>query len=543
MEHGLLTIALAFLEGLALILSPCILPILPIILSGSINGGKKRPLGIIIGFILSFAILTLFSRKLVQLSGIDLNIIRYISFTLLAILGIIMLSTFLTEKFNLITARLASLGASSTTLNNNEGGFRSGILFGFLVGIIWTPCAGPILAAVIVQTVLQKTSLESFFTVIAFAIGAGIPMLLIALFGRTLVARLGFLKRHAMILRKLLGLIILISVIYMINGETFTFADSNKNTSAIQQNSLIDGIHPYPAPKIAGITAWINSAPLTLSQLNGKVVLIDFWTYSCINCLRTLPYLKDWYKKYHSQGFEIIGIHAPEFDFEKNLENVQTAVAKEKIEYPVALDNAYITWQNYNNSYWPAHYLINKNGEVVYTHFGEGAYAETENNIRFLLGLNQMNINIPESQEFFKRQTPETYLGYSRAVSYASPETVLKNSAQTYHYPATLNENEWALQGKWIINSENIIAAEKNAGIKLAFHASKVFIVMGSSTRTPIHISIIVSNAETHSQTQTNLTVTEHTLYPVVNLTSASSRIIELITDSPGLELYTFTFG
>src|SRR5579862_5118600 len=382
MQADVVNIGLGFLEGFALIISPCILPILPIFLAGSLTGSKKRPFGIIIGFVLIFALFTFFSRKLLQYSGIDSNLIRDASFIILILLGVIMLSTYLTDKFGQLTRRLANTGSTFSVVNNPQGGLISGILFGGLIAIIWTPCAGPILAAVIVQTVIQKTNLLSFLTLVAFGIGAATPMLLIALFGRKIMEKLGSLKRHTTLYRKILGIIIILSVGYMIyleGGISTAHADEINNTLPLSlQNGLAT---PYIAPSIDGIDAWINSEPLQINDLRGKVVLIDFWTYSCINCMRTLPYLNDWYRKYHDKGLVIIGVHTPEFDFEKNLDNVKNAVLQDGIKYPVALDSHFVTWQKYNNQYWPAHYLIDKKGYVVYTHFGEGEYDITENNI------------------------------------------------------------------------------------------------------------------------------------------------------------------
>jgi cytochrome c biogenesis protein CcdA/thiol-disulfide isomerase/thioredoxin len=373
MENTAINLALALIEGLGLIISPCILPILPLMLAGSLEGSKKRPIGIICGFMFTFAIFTFFSRKLVQLSGLDSEVIRQLAFFLLIMIAITMLSSTLTEKFGYLTRKLASVGTQSS-LNDSQSGFCGGLLFGGLIALIWTPCAGPILAAVIVQTVIQKTTIASFLILLFFALGAGIPMLLIATFGRKLMAKFGFLKQQSGTLRKVLGAIILASVgltYYNDTHSSTTYTNTNHGLGA-EQTMLINGISPYPAPKIDGITAWINSAPLSLAELKGKIVLIDFWTYSCINCIRTLPHLINMYAKYHNKGLIIIGVHTPEFDFEKTLANVTSAVKKDGIPYPVALDSNYVTWQNFDNKYWPAEYLIDKNGNVVYQHFGEG---------------------------------------------------------------------------------------------------------------------------------------------------------------------------
>lgn len=551
MQTELLNSGLALLEGFGLIVSPCILPILPIILSGSLEGSKKRPIGIIVGFVLMFAIFTFFSRQLVHYTGIDLGLIRHISYGLLLVFGVVMLSTTLTEKFTLFTSRLANTGTALTSINNPQGGFISGILFGALVGIIWTPCAGPILAAVIVQTVLQKTTFSSFLTVLFFGIGAAIPMLLIALFGRSVMTRIGFFKTHAMLIRKLLGGIIIIAVAYMIYSESFPESFARTGSSAgSKQTMVVDGvITSYPMPEIAGITEWINSSPITTSSLKGKVVLIDFWTYSCINCIRTLPYLLDWYNKYHDKGLVIIGIHSPEFDFEKNFENVKNAVIKNNIHYPVALDNQFTTWQHFNNRYWPAHYLIDKSGYVVYQHFGEGHYDVTENNIRFLLGLNASNL--PASayrRPFNEMQTPETYLGSERAENFASPEKVVSNKVVNFTFPEELSDDQWAMQGAWIVSPKFITSAATNAMLKIHFNAGKVYVVMGNTTQKPIKVKLrlngeLVVKEKGRDVMNSVITVNRHALYEAVVLPRSGNGILELTASAPGLEVYTFTFG
>jgi cytochrome c biogenesis protein CcdA/thiol-disulfide isomerase/thioredoxin len=552
MENTLVDIGLAFIEGLGLIASPCILPILPIFLSGSLSGSKKRPLGIILGFVLTFALFTYFSRLLVQYSGIDLNSIRHASYFILALLGIIMMSEYLSELFSRLTRKLGNVGASSTTLNNPQGGFGSGLLFGTLIALIWTPCAGAILAAVIVQVVTQKTSAASFLVLLSFGLGAGIPMLLIAVFGRYLMAKLTFFKVHSAMIRKILGAIILASVGWMVyqDGYATTSFTSNSSTPKVITH-LQDGITPYPAPPIVGAVDWINSPPLDLSDLKGKVVLIDFWTYSCINCVRTLPFVTGWYKKYHNQGLEIIGVHTPEFEFEKDLNNVKAAVEKYHIEYPVVLDSNFGTWQSFKNRYWPAEYLIDKEGNVVYQHFGEGDDDIIENNIRFLLGLTSAVPPVPSAESLgglFSGQTPETYLGTNRGEKYSSPEKFVNGGTGTYSFPQTLNADEWALQGKWIFGGEYITSAAENAALKIRFHAKKVYVVMGNSTDAPIDVKVTLDgeaivNDKGSDVENSMVSVPGHGLYNVVSFSSAQSGVLTLTASKAGLEVYTFTFG
>lgn len=236
----------------------------------------------------------------------------------------------------------------------------------------------------------------------------------------------------------------------MVYFENTSVSLTTVQTGIKTSNALIDGLwRPYSAPPIEGITTWINSAPLKLNDLQGKVVLVDFWTCSCINCLHTLPYIKAWYNQYHDKELVIIGVHTPEFDFEKDVGNVRAAVQRDDILYPVALDNQYDTWINFKNHYWPAHYLINKKREVVYGHFGEGGYDVTENNIRYLLGINELTtLKNGPVQTTHITQTSETYLGYERADPNFSPK-LIKDKVFQYQFPSQLVDDNWALGGAW----------------------------------------------------------------------------------------------
>jgi cytochrome c biogenesis protein CcdA len=551
MTSSLINLLLAFIEGFALILSPCILPILPIVLAGSLTGSKKRPIGIIIGFTLTFAVFSYFAHALVNYSGIDLNLVRHAAYVILVLLAIIMLSQRLSELFSRLTQVIASYAHKTNSTEKKQEGLFGGIILGAVISLIWTPCAGPILASVIVQIAIQKETAMSFFTLLAFAIGAGIPMLLIAFYSLKLRDTFGFLKNHAQILRKVLALIILLNVAYMLYQES----SYNRTSTEITQsgiktaNYLQDGLwHYYQAPAVAGIDAWINSPPLTLDTLKGKVVLIDFWTYSCINCIRTLPYINYWYKTYHDKGLVIIGVHTPEFDFESKLTNVEQAVKSDGILYPVALDNHFVTWNNYENHYWPAHYLINKQGKVVYVHYGEGDYDITENNIRFLLGEDYSdNTKQFDSQQFSLFTTPETYLGYARADSNAN-QSVVRDQTASYQFPTQLNKNAWALSGQWQVNPDRIVAMQAGASSQLRFTARKVYMVMGPSGAESVTVKIMLNGKPLLSNQGNDvvngeITVDKHSIYQVINLGEAETGLLEIQADSPGLELYTFTFG
>ncbi len=541
-------IGLSFLEGMALISSPCILPVLPLVLGGSVDGGRRRPFGIILGFVIAFTAFALLSRKLVMLLNINLDFIKYGSLVLLGLFGLVLLSGKLSDKFSALTQRFADAGTNLTA--GAQDGFFSGILIGLLIGLVWTPCAGPILAAVLVQVIRQQSDVLAFFQVAAFALGAGIPMLVVALTGRKLMSKLRFLTTHTETMRKVFGVLIILAVVVIGSDIDLQSLLTHKATPvSTQANALIDGLEkPYDAPEFTGLDGWLNSEPLTIAGLRGRVVLVDFWTYSCINCVRTLPYITAWDRDYRDKGLVIIGVHAPEFEFEKNLDNVAAALITHGIHYPVALDNKLDTWTAFHNQFWPAHYLIDQQGRVVYTHFGEGHYAETENNIRYLLGLDKKTDSQTDTQVTTDGQTPETYLGYSRGDRFDSPQGGDAEDVQTFTTPEALPLHHWALTGQWRVEDEHIEAAEAGAVIKLHFKAGKVFLVLGTRDSQPVKASLRlngqpIAGAAGKDAPKGILTVSQHTLYELVNQSQVTEGVLEIHADQPGLLAYAFTFG
>ena len=542
---------LAFLEGLALIVSPCILPVLPLVLAASVEGGRRRPYGIILGFVLAFSLFAILARKLVALLGIDLELVRDASLVLLALFGLVLLSEKLSEKFSALTQGAANFG-NQLASSGGEGLF-SGVLIGALIGLVWTPCAGPILAAVLVQVIRQQTDLAGNLIILSFAVGAGVPMLAIALSGRKIMSKLGFFTRHAEAVRKAFGVLILLSVAYIASGVDAASLFSSRAKPAptvAAEAGLQHGLaKPYAAPELVGLTNWINSPPLTMAGLKGKVVLVDFWTYSCINCVRTLPYLTDWDRKYREQGLVIVGVHAPEFEFEKKLDNVKAAVAQHGIRYPVAQDNGYATWDNFANRYWPAHYLIDRDGQVVYTHFGEGEYEVTENNIRYLLGLKGKAVTAQaEAPAMAPDQTPETYLGYERAAGFAGKESIQRDAPGSYRFPAALAENQWALNGAWRVEAEKIVAGGPADALRLSFKGRKVFLVLGSASGKPLQVSVRLNGEAVGANAGKDapggvVSVERNTLYELIDQKAPRNGLLEIRTDAPGLEAYAFTFG
>ena len=542
-------IGLAFLEGVALIVSPCILPVMPLVLATSVGSGRRRPYGIIIGFVLAFSLFAIVARKVVVLLGVDLDVIKDVSLVLLALFGLVLLSSRLSDKFSSLTQGAADFG--NRLAGTGGEGLLSGILIGSLIGLVWTPCAGPILAAVLVQVIRQQTDLAGNFVIVAFGIGAGVPMLIIALTGRKIMSKLGFFARHAEAVRKAFGVLILLSVAYIASGvDVQALLTTKKAAPPRGEVALQNGLgSSYAAPEFADIKAWLNSSPLTMQSLKGKVVLIDFWTYSCINCVRTLPYLTDWDRKYRDMGLVIVGVHSPEFEFEKKLDNVKAAIAQHGIHYPVALDNRLSTWVNFHNRYWPAHYLINKEGKVVYTHFGEGEYDVTENNIRYLLGLKEKGETIQvEAPTFALGQTSETYLGYARTENFDGRERIVRDTENPFRFPAFLAEHQWALDGKWKVESEKIIAGEKGAALRLNFKARRVFLVLGTATGKPVHATLSLNGEAVGVNAGKDapagvVTVERNTLYELIDQKSPRNSLIEIKSDAPGLEAYAFTFG
>ncbi len=543
-------LALAFLEGLGLIASPCILPILPIMLAASLDGGKARPLGIITGFIGAFTVFAILSRQVLAWLNVDPEIVRDVALGLLIVFGLVMLSKKLSDKLLGVTQGLANFGQNVSSRWDRKPGYFSGVAIGALIGLIWTPCAGPILAAAVVQIVQAKSNAEAALTVAMFALGAGIPMLLIALLGRRIMSRLSFLKTHSYAVRRALGVIIIAAAALIYWGADVQLLAASGGTAETAGSGGLEKAldHPYPAPEIVGIQDWINSPPLKISDLRGKVVLVDFWTYSCINCVRTLPYITQWDAKYRDKGLVIIGVHSPEFEFEKKLDNVKAATEKYGIHYPVALDSALSTWSNFKNQYWPAHYLIDQKGSVVYTHFGEGDYGVTENNIRALLNLGADNAPAAEGRSSSFGQTPETYLGFSRVQSFASNEAVAYDQPTHYSYPSTLLLNQWALGGNWQIASEKITAQEAGAKLRFNFIAKKVFLVLGTQDGKPATVRVLLNGKPVDKEAGADvkggvLTVNREALYELINQDNTKNGVLELQSDMPGLQAYAFTFG
>src|SRR3989338_5472143 len=484
----IILIAFAFLAGVVTILSPCILPILPIILSSTIgdqNTGRLRPFGVVTGFVLSFTLFTLFLSTIVRLSGVPADTLRLVSVLVIAGFG----ASLLIPQFQVLLERLFSKLAGLMPNGQNRTGFGGGLLIGFSVGLLWTPCVGPILASVISLAITGTVTFDAFLITLAYSLGTAIPMFLIMLGGQNALRRVPWLLSNLGHIQKLFGVLMILTAIGIFLNidrrfQTFildTFPQYGTGLTKLEDNELIrnqldkksgneikkedlgkpmfDLIEPkgVKAPEIIPGGVWFNSEPLTLEQLSGKVVIIDFWTYSCINCQRTLPYLRDWNKKYKDKGLVIIGVHAPEFEFEKSEKNVAEAIKDFKLTYPIVQDNEFETWRAYNNRYWPAKYFIDKEGYIRYSHFGEGAYDESEKVIQELLkeaGASDVSLEINNPVYQINAKTPEIYLGYGRIEHFASPEIIKRDTLGTYTSPEKLGNNQVAYEGNWSVMKE-----------------------------------------------------------------------------------------
>ncbi len=554
----MVVIFFAFFAGIVTILAPCILPILPIVLSGGALQGRGRPWGIILGVIVAFSVFTLTISWFVRHLGWSSNTTRDAGIGLLFVLGLVMVIPTWLEKLEIALSRI-----SRSTPLKQQHGFFGGLVLGLSLGTVWTPCAGPILASLIAATQTGAVTSTVVFATISYAIGAALPMGLIAWFGQRLSSRLTWFKQHGQRLQQVFGVVLVIMATLMVfnldqkvqsaivaatpnwlsNLQTFEKAAVPTTTSPV---ATTPGHLPDygPAPKLTGITGWLNTSPLTLAGLRGHVVLVKFWTYSCINCIRTLPYVQTWYDKYHHQGFDIIAVHTPEFEFEKVPANVAAAVKGFSITYPVALDPNYSTWTAFHNNYWPAEYLIDAKGHLRYTFFGEGDYDLSEKAIQSLLAENGKTVTEPlvqTSQLNLGAETPETYFGTARAQTY-SGSPALNTGTHTYTATANPKTNAWTLGGAWVINREHIDAT---AGSTLAINvnAQDVYLVLGNTTNAAQRLDVHIDGQPAIELSIAPSTQAAPGLYRVASFSTNSQHLLTFDIPNGGLQFFTATFG
>ncbi|MBP7876131.1 cytochrome c biogenesis protein DipZ [Candidatus Woesebacteria bacterium] len=563
----LLLILFAFFAGLITILSPCILPLLPILLSSADSSGKQRPIGVVTGFVLSFTLFTLFLSTIVRISGIPGDSLRIVAMVVLVFFG----TSLLLPQFQSLVERLFSRFANVLPSNQSNKGFFGGVVVGLSLGLLWTPCVGPILASVISLSLIGTVTAETLFIVFAYSLGAAIPMFLIMMAGSKALQKVPWLVRNSAGIQKAFGvLMILTAVSIMFNldrrFQSFvlkSFPNYGLGLTQFEDADLIKDqitkVNQKPMLSLAGQKSslaaelvvggeWFNSDPLLLADLKGKVVLVDFWTYSCINCQRTLPYIRNWWSKYQDKGLVVIGVHSPEFEFEKVASNVQKAIADFGLTYPIMQDNNFATWRAYNNRYWPAKYLVDKDGIVRYTHFGEGKYDETESMIQTLLKETGSSVNEEISNIEYQRNrvnTPETYLGYARMEALSAFQKITRDGPELYTLPQSLAKDTFAIAGNWQFTPENA-SPSKNATLYLNFEAKEVYLVArpknGSGT---LKISLDGEQQSLGADVSTTgeVTVDGDRLYTLISLPDSGRHQLLIEALDENVELYAFTFG
>ncbi len=586
---------IAYFGGALTILSPCILPILPFVFARAGQPFIRSALPMLIGMSVTFALVATLAAVGGSWAVHANEYGRLAALLLLALFGVSLLSP---RVASVITQPVVDFGNRLLNASGKPGSgptAANSFILGVATGLLWAPCAGPILGLVLTGAALQGANLQTTFLLVAYAAGAATSLAIALLVGGKIFAgmkrSLGVSER----IRQVLGAAVLAGVAVIAFGlDTDLLARlSYASTAALEQtvldqlqdkpkiqtssevasngtvSAVVDTTQPFrsnlpiegAAPSLNGVVDWLNSPPLTAEELRGKVVLIDFWTYSCINCIRTVPYVRAWAEKYKDQGLVVIGVHAPEFAFEKKIDNVKKAVDDFEIGYPVAIDNDYKIWRAFENSYWPAHYLIDAKGQIRYHHFGEGNYRQTEQAIQDLLreAGSDMGSTAPvtpdskgaeASPDLKNVRSGETYLGYKRAASFVSPEGLHADAANAY----SIDEpglNEWGLSGTWTVGTEQAVLDQADGSIVYRFRARDLHLVLGpSAAGKPIRFQVTIDgkppgpNHGADTDADGYGTVTSTKLYQLVRQSGdVEERTFEIRFLDPGVEAYAFTFG
>ena len=568
---------LSYLGGVLTILSPCILPVLPFVFARSDQPFARSGLPLLAGMTVTFAAIA----TIAIIGGswaIHANQAgRYAALALLAAFGLTLLIPALAERF---TRPLVALGSrlSNQANDTQQGSIGASLLLGVATGLLWAPCAGPILGLILTGAAIQGASANASFLLLAYALGAATSLAAALLIGGRVFAAMKRSLGAGEWIRRGLGAAVLAGVVAIALGLDTGFLTrlSTASTNRIEQ-TLLDGAglgrritttavagSDLPVegamPELNGAPLWLNSPPLTREQLRGKVVLIDFWTYSCINCLRALPYVKAWAEKYAASGLVVIGMHAPEFAFEKDPANVRRAVRNLGVTYPVALDNDLAIWQAFNNQYWPAHYFIDAEGRIRYHHFGEGAYDRSEAVIRQLLeeaGRKNVPGGIvdPKAQgaqapgATDARTSHETYAGYGRGANFASGNVRMDESA-VYETALPLRLHQWGLTGQWTIGKEMSKLDAPGGKISFRFHARDLHLVLGpGADGKPVRFKVTLDGqppGDSHgvdTAADGGGTVQDQRLYQLIRLKDAGEHTFTIEFADPGVQAFAFTFG
>ena len=558
----------SFLAGMLTVLAPCVLPLLPVIIGGSISGNtrdKKRPVIIVVSLALSLFVFTLLLKASSLLFNAPPELFTYVSGSIIILLGIL---TLFPGVYAQVLLKLGIEQRAQQTLNKgyqNKNQYIGPIIIGVALGPVFSSCS-PVYAYIL-ATVLPVNFNQAIIYIISYILGLTVVLLLIGYFGQKFVSKIKFASDPRGLFQRFIAVLFIIVGLLIITGydkkfQTWVSTHTPFNIDSISQQFLPEGrktdnselfnVQPYPAKEFTTTDQWINSKPLTMEELKGKVVLVDFWTYSCINCIRNNPYLAEWYQKYKDQGLVIVGVHAPEFSFEKNINNVKKAVKEQNIPYPVMLDNDFATWNAYENRSWPTSYLIDASGQVRRVHEGEGEYDKEEKAIRQLLEENGKKVSSIASGSDRKvpvtnGQTPETYLGSTRASNFENDQPLAASPITTFTEKQTLDKNDWTLGGTWEVQSQKIIA-RGNSTLKFHIAAKEAYLVMGSSSPQPVGIKLNdtsiskqgVAGSDVKNDT---IHVQEYRLYRLVKYKEFRDDGTITLSVPDGVELNAFTFG
>ena len=548
-----LLLGISFLAGVITAVSPCVLPVLPIVLAGgAVSQTRRRPFAIVAGLVVSFTVFTLSASALLMALGLPQDTLRNIAIALLFVVA----ATLLVPRLGMV------IEAPFTRLSRRPSGdLGGGLVLGLCLGLVFVPCAGPVLATVSVLSAEHRVGFRLVLLTLFYAAGAGLVLLLVALGGQRVTRRL---RQTRSWWRPALGVVMAAAAFAIIfNLDQTLQTDLGSYTTALQRHTEESGFaakhlaslrgssggvtlkqHAVPhsnlpryaaAPNFTGISDWLNTPhgrPLTIAGLRGKVVLIDFWTYSCINCLRTIPHLKAWYAAYHKDGLDIVGVHTPEFAFEHVPSNVESAVQRLGVTWPVALDNDYATWNAWSNQYWPSDYLVDQRGEVRAYSFGETDYAKTEDDIRQLLGVTGRMTHVANLTPT-ELQTPETYLGPQRLdrSRYVGTRLVLNRRAH-YRLAGSVPANYISYGGTWTLSGQT---ATPGRGAFLALHylAKDVYIVLSGHGRLAV---------TRDGKPLPPIEVDGAKLYTVLSGSARTDGVLRFSVP-PGVRAYSFTFG
>jgi cytochrome c biogenesis protein CcdA/thiol-disulfide isomerase/thioredoxin len=557
-------ILVSVVAGLIAGISPCVLPVLPVILvagaTATTSSSWRRSLSIVLGLIVSFSILILAGTEIISIFHLPQQFLQDLGIALLILIGIGLLIPQLGMALERPFARLV---ARQPRLS------RGGFVIGLALGLVFVPCAGPVLATIDVLGAKEHVNFMTVLVTIAFSIGASVPLIIVALAGGAIVERARAIREHGQALRRVGGVVLIaMAVVIATNVLSSLQTDVPGYTNALQQHvegsstvrKDLQSLRPNSdgqladcvqngltlekcgrAPNFADVTAWLNTPgdkPLSINELRGKVVLVDFWTYSCINCERALPHVEAWYNRYKAYGLVVVGVHTPEFSFEHVVSNVKSATKSLHVDYPVDVDDNYATWNAYDNDSWPADYLIGASGIVRHVGIGEGDYSLTEGFIRRLLVEAHPGLKLPPPTKVpnltpTQFTNPETYVGYQRA-AYADNAGLAPNVAMRYSFPSALPSDYFSLSGVWDQHEEEATAGN-DAALELSYEDQDVYLVMGGSG------TVTVDTGDGMAPTTIRVNGIPK-LYTLLHskATEAGTMVLHV---SPGVEAYDFTFG